>query len=384
MANFLSFAVLVLRVTCALGADGQVEPNNVCPADGDCDTRATSASRPDDGGQELINWIRSLGGFVNPGLRVGPLDPDDASSPFGVFTNVSLLKGTVLLRVPWQVIVKPDVGNNDANERFCSTVEVVERELSLGNQSVFAPYMRYVLAHNPVLEVPCLWSPVGRTLLQMVIGSGTRATDVGSVSAPLQMILAYCGFLSPQEQATALRVYTRHTRELLIPLLDMMNHGNGHKHNIKMNLRHGKAMRVLASRDIEAGEEICDSYNDCTECGDRYEWYGTSEIFFDFGFLEPMPQVWHFLWDLHIKLDGTASNHSEIHASSVGEVTLKDENLAWTEREVDRLNHVGPMLLKFHGSVPQHEWSAILQYHSALSLALSKTVEVLAETTTHQ
>lgn len=382
MATLLCFTVLVLRATLVLGSDGTVGSSRVCSADGACDAPATVAARPDDGGQELFEWIRDHGGFVHPGLRVGPLDPDDASSPFGVFTKVSLRAGEVLIRVPWQLILQPEVEGYNLDERFCSTVEVVEREESLGNASYFAPYMKYLTAHNPVLDVPGMWSHMGKTLLHMVMGSGTRATGVGSLNSPLQRILVYCGFLSRQTQATALRVFTRHTRELMVPLMDMLNHGSGDKHNSVLQLRHGRYFGAKALRDIKAGDEICDSYTHCSECADRSTWFGTSELFFEYGFIESMPQVWHLLWDLHFSLGPTGTNKSEIRASWLKEVQDPVENLAWTQLEVDRLNHVGGMLLKHHGSVPQHEWSAILQYHSALSLALSKTVEALTELTT--
>lgn len=56
----------------------------------------------------------------------------------------------------------------------------------------------------------------------------------------------------------------------------MYNHRNGKYHNTKCTTTEGKHHLTEASRDIQPGEQIHNSYNKCKECGGRKIGYGTA------------------------------------------------------------------------------------------------------------
>ena len=83
----------------------------------------------------------------------------------------------------------------------------------------------------------------------------------------------------------------------------MMNHNNG-----KTNVKHKydpytadtipeiveKGYEIVTSKPISAGEELYNSYNFCAVCQQYYDWFGTPEMFREFGFVESYPQRWLF------------------------------------------------------------------------------------------
>eukprot|EP00957_Ditylum_brightwellii_P161262 12278387-Ditylum_brightwellii.AAC.1 len=75
----------------------------------------------------------------------------------------------------------------------------------------------------------------------------------------------------------------------------MLNHRNGHWFNTKCSQMYNvESIKVYASRDIKAGEELYGSYNMCEDCELRMHSYGTPDILGDYGFVEHVPQRWFF------------------------------------------------------------------------------------------
>ena len=68
----------------------------------------------------------------------------------------------------------------------------------------------------------------------------------------------------------------------LAPLYDLYNHRNGKYHNTLVKVEEGESISIIAGRDINAGEEIFNTYGE-----------GTLELFRDYGFVEPLPRVWN-------------------------------------------------------------------------------------------
>eukprot|EP00978_Attheya_sp_CCMP212_P035039 scaffold150419_cov59-Attheya_sp.AAC.1 len=100
-------------------------------------------------------------------------------------------------------------------------------------------------------------------------------------------------------EKAALYVETRAEDYLLIPLFDLANHRNGymnHAHtNIKIEMFDGISADGIATRDIGAGEQIYVSYNMNAELLAREDYVsGTTNMLYNFGFVESMPQRWTF------------------------------------------------------------------------------------------
>ncbi len=83
------------------------------------------------------------------------------------------------------------------------------------------------------------------------------------------------------------------------PLKDMMNHNNGetnvaHKYDPYIEDPIETGYEIVTSKPILAGEELFNSYNQCSICYHYYDWFGTPEMFLHFGFVEGYPQRWLF------------------------------------------------------------------------------------------
>ena len=92
-----------------------------------------------------------------------------------------------------------------------------------------------------------------------------------------------------------MQLITRGDDDTLTPVYDMYNHRNGEKWlNTSPKMVEEKRHEMYASQDIEKGEEIYLSYNQCLDCYNRHYDYGTPEIFRDYGFVEQYPQRWIF------------------------------------------------------------------------------------------
>ena len=80
-----------------------------------------------------------------------------------------------------------------------------------------------------------------------------------------------------------------------------MNHNNGktnvmHNHNSYYDHDYVEknGYTMVTSKPIHAGEELFLSYNQCAICQEYYDWFGTPEMFLQFGFVESFPQRWLF------------------------------------------------------------------------------------------
>ena len=78
------------------------------------------------------------------------------------------------------------------------------------------------------------------------------------------------------------RAYEQGGYLFLAPLYDLYNHRNGKYHNTLVKVEEGESISIIAGRDINAGEEIFNTYGE-----------GTLELFRDYGFVEPHPRVWN-------------------------------------------------------------------------------------------
>eukprot|EP00978_Attheya_sp_CCMP212_P035266 scaffold152245_cov40-Attheya_sp.AAC.1 len=260
--------------------------------------------------RELIEWIRSHpGGFVNDKLEVRQADIKNPSLGSGMFVNGAIKKGELLYSVPWDLIIKPDgYGHDKRNGAYnapllsCEAVYSLIHELNLGEKSKFGPYLKYFhdFKTNYLFEQ---WSAAGTDLINYIAGY-----DMNADGTWLEHWYKVCdGSDVILHEKAALYVSTRAEDHLLIPLFDLANHRNGHMNhayiNKKIKIVGGISADGIATRDIGAGEEIVHSYNMNAELLARKyygsgssidEGSGTTNVFYNFGFVEPMPQRWIF------------------------------------------------------------------------------------------
>ena len=154
--------------------------------------------------------------------------------------------------------------------------------------------------------------------------------------------------------------------------MDRVNHDNANINTENDSMHHKDGMKVRASRDLQAGEEIFTTYNDCVDCEDTSAYWGTSEILRDFGFVEGLSRRWVFIdqeiwFEVHHSKDGKSEvifDDDDDYNDDIYGVPDK-EQIHFLENELYRLNEVGEIVLKEQGEIPDAEWTNIQLLHSA-------------------
>ena len=150
---------------------------------------------------------------------------------------------------------------------------------------------------------------------------------------------------------------------------------------------YGNHYQIVATRDVEAGEQLQNSYNRCKWCDGLYdnadkpdEYYVTPQLFEVYGFLEPWPQRWilpeaRLLFDIieeqerdilgRHSLDGLQVNFVA-PPSYDGVNYLKERLGALSDFEREFRNSTG---------IPRQEYEGIFSLHGAMSRAFSLALE---------
>jgi SET domain len=248
-----------------------------------------------EGAQAIFDWVAaSKGSFVNPKQEIRRAVPGDLSTPLIVAAKERIEAGEIVVRVPWDNLIKPDNPDDDG-QLPCSTATALAREMKLGKDSKYAPYVEYLNGESDT-QIPSTWSKPAQKLFLQVLGKNeippNRATNWLS-----KHWYKKCGG-DPEDKIStkaALMVIQRSDDEIMIPAYDSYNHRNGNWTSTDTSIKIGKYHETVATRTIEAGEEIYLSYNLCKHCGGRKLDYGTGEILRDYGFVEQYPRRFHYM-----------------------------------------------------------------------------------------
>uniref|UniRef100_A0A7S1C2F9 SET domain-containing protein n=1 Tax=Corethron hystrix TaxID=216773 RepID=A0A7S1C2F9_9STRA len=333
-------------------------------------------------GQILIEWMRSKGGYVNSKLEIRRSDPTDPTSQYGIFAKEKLGKKEGILQIPSSCQISDERGDFDRNENaegdpdmVCGTVFNLIREMKLGEASYFAPYVDYLLAEPLWTHLPSAWSDEGKNLLNSILRNYTK-TAIPPTDPTLWIEYEWhkiCrGSNDPYEENAALIVVQRSVNGLLIPVFDMMNHRNGKWLNTESNIYKNNVLKVRTLREIEPGEELYTTYNLCKDCGHRIESFGTPEFFREYGFVEQYPQRWIFEDVVGFEIDeaDVESSSSNFTISWIG-TSPGDDGMTFLHEIVSVTEITKSVLEKNDGEIPKSEYSSIVQYHQALSKAIS-------------
>jgi len=189
----------------------------------------------------------------------------------------------------------------------------------------------------------------------------------------------------PQYLFASMLVTSRADFDYMIPFYDMFNHDNA-----KFNIKHDEnpheddnkreltisQLGFTVSRPVKAGEELLNTYNHCSICGERLDWFGTPEMWLEYGFIESLPQRWLFdfarvKFELEWK-DGDESTDEVVvnflvPMSSKGRLLLQEEltRLDTFATEHREKTH------EEYGDMSRFEWESLWQYYDALHNALT-------------
>ena len=176
----------------------------------------------------VLDWIHnSDGGFVNPKQEFRHEDPDDPTSPVGMFAKERIEADEVLMKVPWDLMLKSD-DMTETGQMCCGTVKALTRELagvnrgSFFSSSPFAPYIRYLDA-QPDGVLPSDWSRVGQRLLRKITGGHVKNPMIPPTEPTEWLIYDWrggClrgGTSTPLQNKAALLVVQKSDDPLMVP-----------------------------------------------------------------------------------------------------------------------------------------------------------------------
>mmetsp|Transcript_26540 Transcript_26540/g.40899 ORF Transcript_26540/g.40899 Transcript_26540/m.40899 type:complete len:650 (+) Transcript_26540:62-2011(+) len=364
--------------------------------------------------EALISWLEKEGGYFHPNLQMRRVDPSDPTSFFGMFSNDSIPKGEVILRIPRNMVLDSTEEDPDIDSMICSTVRNLIDQLKLKDDSKYAPYVNYLLDTQPP-GCPSAWSKAGKDLFTRITTPSDSFSWVDKLSPP-QWSEAGKNFLSsvtgqpkkvvnlpphgpfpwinewhescdgsddPLEEYAALIVIQRSWDDKLIPVFDTMSHGNGRWLNTAHSDVHDTTIdvEVTASRDIKANEQIHTSYNMCESCGNRKYEYGTGDILREYGFVEQMPQSFYFSdmefgyrLDENVKESGKGKGYGK---ALVTEWVYKEptaEDVKKMKQMLEQIQIAKVTQLSKQCDVDDFEWETSNNYVKALENGLKAAV----------
>ena len=212
----------------------------------------------------LVDWVNEQKhGYVNPKLEVRRTE----TNSLVFFARDKIEADEVLTHIPWNVIVASDEQDIPDDNLDCGTVRNLAKELKLGENSAFAPYVRYLLSLDDG-QVPSAWTDATKAMLEDILGDD-RMLPPGAATVMLhdEWVFECDGDESDKLALKAAElVMQREDVALMVPLYDFFEHRNGDYFNTKTMIKNGKYHKTLASRTIQAGEQIHKSFDKCEEC----------------------------------------------------------------------------------------------------------------------
>jgi len=306
----------------------------------------------------------------------------------GVFATQRIEKGELLCSVPWHATINAGRPIDYPSHLVCDTVRNLVREMKLGDESEFGPYVKYLLNQRHG-QLPSAWSKPAKELLRRVLDDVLppfEATDLLTGD----WHDACGGADNALENNAAMLVIQRAEDDLMVPVYDFYNHRNGDYLNTVNHRRSQTSFDVTAARGIEVGEQIYISYNMCSNCGNRADTFGTPDMFRDYGFVEAMPQRWvffdqHYIFDLHetdINSDSGSLEVSFPRRGRPGSAAVREEALLFFRQQIMRLEKLKIMeemkespLTSGTESMSEYEWDTIWRYSDAIVTALKHLLE---------
>lgn len=338
--------------------------------------------------KDVVDWLRSEGGFFNDKLEVRRADPSDPTSYLGVFATDTIQPKEALLTVPASSMIRAvedeqPISDEEYTDALCDLTHVVLKELRSGEQSHFAPYVKYLLDQEEG-QLPASWTEAAKELMREIVDADTdRIKLVDWIEMEFENTECIRKGDAFEQHALAL-VVQRGWDSVMIPIYDMINHVNDpNKKNTDNTSVYGpKGLRTWATKLIEAGEEIFASYDQCFDCHSIPAHWGTTEILRDFGFVEPYPRKFRIgetqiLFQIKEVREESGDTFLEIEWLDDDE-DPDSEDIGWMKEEYHRLQdlqHDGTLEEKRH-LMPEKEWNVIFQYHQALTTAIGVAIEV--------
>ena len=343
----------------------------------------------------LIAWLRDNGAYINDKLVV-----KNDGSYRGIYATEDMEVGEQLCSIPSSLMIQPDKKKLMDEEDttiypHCNTIKEVMKALSTNDDNT-NPYGEYLKA-QPIGYLPTFWSNSAKELLITMLKSTQKEyqTDLvhygleydelppHGIQYKLDEIQTECYIdndmmNNPIYKQAAMLVTARGDYEYMIPYYDMFNHNNAN-YNIQHDYMLDESPEkrgFTVSKPVKAGEELFNAYNRCNICNDRLDWYGTPEMWLEYGFIESIPQRWLFDF-ARVKFELEWKDGDE----STGEVVvnflvpMSSKGKALLQEELVRLDNFASVhrhkSYEEYGDMSRFEWESLWQYYDALHNALT-------------
>ncbi|KAL3917183.1 MAG: hypothetical protein SGILL_004834 [Bacillariaceae sp.] len=332
----------------------------------------------------IFEWVAGIdGGFVSPKQDIRRLVPGDVNTPLIVYAKETIMPGEVVMRVPWDTLIGSD-DPDDGGQLPCGTVRNVAKEMKLGDDSKYAPYVNYLLSEADS-QIPSAWTKPAQKLLNDVIGNN-KIPPKNPTDWVRRWVSRCDGDINDKLAVkAALLIIQRSDDEIMIPAYDAYNHRNGNWTNTRTIEAEGKHHETTAIKTIEQGKEIYITYNQCEECGGRRNFYGSADIFRDYGFVEWLPQRWHYYMPKHYQFDLDEDEDGVLRLywdkkHQPNNEEKKGKTRVWISRELQRLRRFKNMewnlgFDKKGNGMTMYEWDTIWEFVDANVRALTMAYE---------
>ena len=322
---------------------------------------------------ELIDWIRDGGGFISDKIEIAA---PEGGGPRGIFARDILDEREVIFSLPWDLILRPtfnDYRKSNVEDIECGTARAVHRAMSDPNPT---PYAKY-LALQPRRYLPAYWSKEGKSLLQSIVGNGVPPFHIADEIEDWEDECEGADASDELQVHSRMLVTARSDDDIMVPFYDMFNHRNGERnYNIRHRTFRGKKFELVTERQIEPGEELYNSYNQCNNCQGRKDSFGTPEMFQHHGFVEMPPQRW-ILGDVRLKFD------IDYRADGSGDLEAKffkspsEVGIAYLIMQLKRLRRYESALEDgvMADAISMLEKDLIRQYHGVMVNAFTLALE---------
>ena len=229
-----------------------------------------SAGASDDGpGDAVIAAIRAAGGYVDHRQEIVELAPGYR----GVVARRAIDAGAVLARIPWSGLL--------AAEGTCPLALALAEKLRAKDAAdPLAAYLASLESYDPAL--PDAWSSLANVAKLpprdwrrhpawfdakcRPAGAAVPLADPAAVARAVAQAHAHAAARADGADDRALHLVVGRAGagqgvHFMAPLYDLYNHRNGRHHNTRVHVDAGVEVKVVAHREIAAGEEPCGKSN---------------------------------------------------------------------------------------------------------------------------
>jgi len=301
-----------------------------------------------------------------------------------VFAKERIEKGDLLLSVPWELLIKADMDDENlgadhfVDDWRCELVDNLSREMTLGDDSSFAPYVHYLKGQERG-QILGDYSRAAQHLLEEMTLITIPSFEIEAQTSA-ESLMNTCGRDDDISVHAYVLMEQRSEDDLMIPYYDMYNHRNGRWLNTWINLLPGDRYDVISRHAIEAGQEIYNSYNQCNKCGAKSQNFelGTPHIFDLYGFTESYPQRWAIGNDLYFDIDEEVGTGKLVISWSNMEDLPVAADIFILEELISELKSIGDKhkfeAIDQYDGMKQSEWDTIWTFYDALSVALDNAL----------